>query len=277
MSFSPAAGYPADGRDLLVVGCDAGTRDRVRAGVAAAGHRLTVADDAPAAFRVAAGERFDALLVSHPLAGAPTGRFLQAVRDRESPCRSSGLVLVAEERLRRDAEGYLGRGANRVLALERVEQAISEVLRPLLRVPARAPLRLPVRLQALGSGLRRRVVCESVNLSLHGALLRTPHSLSAGTELRFELFLPEIALPVCGEAVVVRRTVQGTRTVPRHRDPVHRLRLGRPGRPQGARRRVARRPSPAGGLDPPQRGSVQPFFSCARLLSDVSSGGRCVW
>jgi len=214
VSFSPAVGCPADGHDLLVVGCDAATCDHVRAGVAAAGHRVTVADDAPAALRVAAGGRFDALVVSHPVAGAPTGRFLQAVRDPESPCRSSGLVLVAEERLRRDAEGYLGRGANRVLAVERVEQAVAEVLRPLLRVSVRAPLRLPVRLQALGSGLQRRVVCESVNLSVDGALLRAPHSLSAGTELRFELFLPETPLPVCGEAVVVRRTVQGCEPYP---------------------------------------------------------------
>jgi CheY-like chemotaxis protein len=214
VSLAPAQGCPADGRDLLVVGCDAATGDHVRAGVAAAGHRVTFAVDAPAAFRSAAGGRFDALLVSHPLTGGPTGRFLQAVRDPESPCRSAGLVLLAEERMRRDAEGYLGRGANRVLAADRVEEAIADVLRPLLRVPARAPLRLPVRLQALGSGLQRRVVCESVNLSLHGALLRAPHSLVAGTELRFELFLPGTPLPVCGEAVVVRQTVQGREPYP---------------------------------------------------------------
>ncbi len=214
MSLSPAVGYPADGHDLLVVGCDAATRDRVRAGVAAAGHRVTVAEDAPAALRMAAGERFDALVVSHPLAGAQTGRFLRAVRDPESPCRSAGLVLVAEERLRRDAEGYLGRGANRVLAVEQVERAVADVLRPLLRVSVRAPLRLPVRLQALGSGLQRRVVCESANLSMNGALLRAPHSLAPGTELRFELLLPELPLPVCGEAVVVRRTAQGREPYP---------------------------------------------------------------
>ncbi|TAM44726.1 MAG: hypothetical protein EPN53_15860 [Acidobacteria bacterium] len=214
VSLSPATGFPAEGRELLVVGCDGGTRDRVRAGVAAAGHRVTVADDAPAAFRAAAGGRFDALLVSHPLAGAPTRGFLQAVRHPESPCRSSGLVLVAEERLRREAEGYLGCGANRVLAVEQVERGVAEVLRPLLRVPVRLPLRLPIRVQVLGNGLQRRVVCESVNVSLHGALLRTPHSLAVGTELRFELFLPEIPRPVRGEAVVVRRTVQGSETYP---------------------------------------------------------------
>ena len=214
MSLSPPVGHPAAGYDLLVVGCDATTRGRVRAGVAAAGHRVTVADDATAAFRVAAEGCFDALLVSHPLAGAPTGRFLQAVRDPESPCRSSGLVLVAEERLRRDAEVFLGRGANRVLAVEQVERGVAEILRPLLRVPARVPLRLPVRVQALGGGLQRRVVCESVNLSLHGALLRAPHSLATGTELRFELFLPGSAQPVRGEGVVVRRTEQGCEPYP---------------------------------------------------------------
>ncbi|OYV91277.1 MAG: hypothetical protein B7Z68_10940, partial [Acidobacteria bacterium 21-70-11] len=125
------------------------------------------------------------------------------------------LAHVAHGRSRnREAEAYLGRGANRVIAAERVEQAVAEVLRPLLRVPARAALRLPVRLQVLGGGLQRRVVCESVNLSRHGALLRAPHSLIEGTELRFELFLPEAPLPVCGEAVVVRRTAQGREPYP---------------------------------------------------------------
>ncbi|HQT95345.1 MAG TPA: PilZ domain-containing protein [Thermoanaerobaculaceae bacterium] len=214
MSLAQATGSPAAGRELLVVGCDGATRDRVRAGVAAAGHRVTDADDAAAAFRIAAGRHFDALLVSHPLAGVPTRGFLKAVRDPDSPCHSSGLVLVAEEPARREAEAYLGRGANRVIAAERVEQAVAEVLRPLLRVPARAALRLPVRLQVLGGGLQRRVVCESVNLSRHGALLRAPHSLIEGTELRFELFLPEAPLPVCGEAVVVRRTAQGREPYP---------------------------------------------------------------
>ena len=214
MSLSPAVDHPADGSDLLLVGCDAATRDHVRAGVAAAGHRVTVADDAPAGFRFAEGERFDALLVSHPLAGAPTRGVLQAVRNPGAPCRDSGLVLVAEEGMRRDAEGYLGRGANRVLAAEQVEQAVAEILRPLLRVSPRAALRLPVRLQVLGSGLQRRVVCESVNLSRHGALLRTPHSLATGTGLRFELFLPGALRPVSGEAVVVRRTPQGCEPYP---------------------------------------------------------------
>ena len=199
---------------LLLVGFEGATRGRVRDGLAPLSDRVTAAGDGSAALRLASRGRFDALFVAHPLGGAPTSGFLRAVRNPESPCRTSGLVLVAPERWRRDAEAYLGRGANRVLALEQVPDAIAGVLQPLLRVPPRSALRVPVRLQVVGRGLIRRVLCESVNLSMHGALLRVPHTLSAGTELRFELFMPGRAVPVGGEARVVRQTNHGREPYP---------------------------------------------------------------
>jgi len=168
---------------------------------------VTAAEDGSAALWLASHGRYDALVVSHPLESAPTAGFLRAVRQPESPCRASGLVLVAGERWQRDAEAYIGRGANRVLPVERVGQALCGILQPLLRVPPRAGLRLPVRLEAAGHAAVRRVICETVNLSMHGALLRVPHTLPIGTELRFELLLPG-APPVPGTARVVRQTAQ---------------------------------------------------------------------
>jgi hypothetical protein len=200
--------------NLMLVGFEGAARGRVRDGLAPLSDRVTAAGNGSAALRLASRGRFDALFVAHPLGGAAMAGFLGAVRNPESPCRTSGLVLVAPERLRREAEAYLGRGANRVIALEQVPDAIAGVLQPLLRIPRRSPWRVPVRLQVLGRGLIRRLLCESVNLSMHGALLRVPHTLSPGTELRLELFLPGRSEPARGEARVVRQTSHGREPYP---------------------------------------------------------------
>jgi len=196
-----------NGCELLLVGFEEAMQGCVLEGVARFGHHVTAAEDGSSALRLAGRGRYDALVVSHPLESAQTGGFLRAVRAPESPCRASGLVLVARERWQRDAEGYIGRGANRVLPLERVGQALSGVLQPLLRIPPRSALRVPVRLEIAGHAAARRVLCETVNLSMHGALLRVPHTLPTGTEIRFELFLPG-ARSVPGTARVVRQTAQ---------------------------------------------------------------------
>ncbi len=196
-----------NGCELLLVGFEETTRGRVLEGVERFGHRVTEAEDGSSALRLAWRGRYDALVVSHPLPSAATGGFLDAVRHPESPCRASGLVLVAPERWQHDAEAFIGRGANRVLALECVGQSLPGTLQPLLRVPPRSKLRVPVRLEVAGQASLRRILCETVNLSLHGALVRVPHTLPTGTEVHFELFLPGGRL-VPGAARVVRQTAQ---------------------------------------------------------------------
>jgi CheY-like chemotaxis protein len=178
------------------------------------GHRLTNAGDGPKALRITSRRRFDALLVSHPVAGAPTSRFLHAVRGPGSACRNSPLVLVAAAKSRRDAEAYLGRGATRVLAVEEVPQALAEVLQPLFLVAPRTVLHVPTRIEVVGQPFPRRLFCETVNLSSSGMLLRMPHSLPRATELRFELFLPGLPKPLRGEGRVVRLTLQGREPFP---------------------------------------------------------------
>lgn len=196
-----------NGCELLLVGFEEAMRGRVLEGVTRSGHRATEAEDGSSALRLAWRGRYDALVVSHPVPSATTEGFLSAVRHPESPCRASGLVLVAPERWRHDAEAYIGHGANRVLELDRVGQALPGALQPLLRVPPRSAVRLPVRLEVAGHAALRRILCETVNLSLHGALVRVPHSLPIGTELRFELFLTG-GRPLPGTGRVVRQTAQ---------------------------------------------------------------------
>jgi len=148
------------------------------------------------------------------MSGAPTSGFLHAVRNPESPCRTSGLVLLTTEKWRREAESYVGRGANRVLAMEEVPEALPEVLRPLFQVAPRVAMRIPSRIEVIGQAFPRRVICETVNISTTGMLLRVPHSVPPPTELRFELFIPGLEHPIRGEIRVVRQSRQGREAYP---------------------------------------------------------------
>jgi len=144
--------------------------------------------------------------VSHPLRVASTAGFLSEVRRAGSPCRSSGVVLVAPERWRGDAEGFIGRGANRVLTTGEVVQSLSGTLRPLLRVAPRTALRLPVRIEVRSSAGVRTLLCETVNLSVRGALVRVRHTFPVGTAVRFQIFLPGSGVAT-GAARIVRHSV----------------------------------------------------------------------
>ena len=211
--MSPAGRVVENGRELLLVGFGETTRGCALEGAERIGHRVTEAEDGSAALRFASRGRYDALVVSHPLRAAPTAGFLRAVRNPDSPCRASGVVLVAQERWCKDAEAYIGRGANRVLPLDQLARLLPAVLQPLLRIPPRSALRLPARLEVAGHALLRRLLCETVNVSMRGVLLRVPHTLRPGTEVRFEFFLPG-ASPVFGEGRVVRQTAQGREPYP---------------------------------------------------------------
>ena len=206
--MSPAGRAVENGCELLLVGFGEATRGCALEGAERIGHCVTEAEGGSAALRFASRGRYDALVVSHPLRAAPTAGFLRAVRDPESPCRASGVVLVAQERWCWDAEAYIGQGANRVLPLDQLARSLPAVLQPLLRIPPRSALRLPARLEVAGHALLRRLLCETVNVSMRGVLLRVPHTLRPGTEVRFEFFLPGGASSVFGEGRVVRQTAQ---------------------------------------------------------------------
>jgi hypothetical protein len=200
-----AVAYLETGRNLLVTGLPDPERGRVDRSLAPYRHRLTDAPNGDVALRLTGRTHYDALIVSHPLPGSSLGPFVRSIRAPGSPCRTAGLVVVTPQSSRPSAEAWIGRGVNRVVALEDVENRLAAVLGPLLRVAPRHALRAAVRLEVVGRGLRR-VFCESVNLSESGMLLRVPFSLPPGTDLRFELFLGGANPPVRGGARVVRQT-----------------------------------------------------------------------
>ena len=95
-------------------------------------------------------------------------------------------------------------GVNRVVLWGEIEDTLCSAVQGLLNVAPRVKATLPSRIEVAGTGFSRRFFCQTVNVSSSGMLLRVPHSLRPGTQLRFELFVSGTMPPVRGYARVVR-------------------------------------------------------------------------
>ncbi len=192
-------------RTVLPICLERATLDRLDEALAPLEAVVTVpAGDWEEAAELSAGGRYDALVIGFPLQGGPLSRLLALVRRQECPCHDSAVVVVAPERHRLEARGFLGRGVNRVVGVEEMGLVLADVLEQLFTVAPRVGVRVPSRIEVAGSGFSRRVLCQTVNLSASGMLLRAPHPYRPGTELAFELMLPGAAGLIAGRGRVVR-------------------------------------------------------------------------
>lgn len=201
------AAAEASQRTVLPVGLEIQTQSLVRR-VLAPIRVVNEEEGGVGALRLTSRMRVDGLVVSFPLSDVAIETFLKTVRGSDSPCRQAGLILVAAEGFRMHAQEHVNRGANRFVSLGEIEHGLRPAVEKVLGAAPRLPAQVPARLEILAPGFARRVFCQTVNISLSGMLLRAHHSYPAGTELGFELLLPNRTKPVRGRAQVVRASVQ---------------------------------------------------------------------
>jgi|YNPBryunderm2012_1023409.scaffolds.fasta_scaffold10047_3 CheY-like chemotaxis protein len=171
-------------------------------------HHFTVSAAPPAAaLQQATATAVDAVVASYPLAIDSTQAFLSTLRRLTSASRSAAFVFVATSATRSSAEAFVGWGANRVVAVDDAPRMLPGLLDRLLRVAPRISVRGVCRLDLTNQALAHRVLCQTVNVSATGMLVRLPRVLPLGAELRFELILRPDFTPVSGRARVVRHTV----------------------------------------------------------------------
>ncbi len=194
-------------RTILPVGLDPEAREKVRSALAPLDAIVTAgADDWAEALELTSAGRYDGLVIAYPLGDAPMVGFLASLRRPTCPCRESAVVLLTEPRHRAEAETYLGRGANRVLAWHDAVLKLPDVFEDLFAKAPRYPVEIPVRVMPVVEGRAESVPCSTVNISASGMLLRVREAFRPGTVLVFEMALPGTSLPVVGHARVVRRT-----------------------------------------------------------------------
>ncbi len=149
---------------------------------------------------------FDAIVAACPLPDMPVPQFLDAVRAKTSPCRQSAVVLLATPSAHPDAEALVGKGANRALSVQEIDDELAHELSRLLEVPPRFAMRAISRLKVQLSWGTSQTLCQTEDISAHGMLIKTDHPYPVGTQMAFELAIPGDAEPVRGFAVVVRQT-----------------------------------------------------------------------
>jgi CheY-like chemotaxis protein len=201
-------------RSVLLVGLDQDDADRVREALLPLGVNTITSADGKSALDLAPNRAVAGLIVSYPLPDLPMSVFLDSVRRRGSAWQSTALLLLTGAALRTDAEVYVGRGANRVVAVEEAGLVLGDLLERLLATAPRVAIKVPGRIEVRVDNYVRKVLCQTWNLSATGMLLRGPHTYPPTTELGFELFMPGDVEPVRGRGRVVRQTLAPREPMP---------------------------------------------------------------
>ena len=195
-------------RSTLVVGLEEKAFEEVASVLSAAKFYADYGETATTALESIAFLPFDAIVAGYPLPDMPMTEFLAAVRRKDSPCRQAAVVLLAKQGTLNEAEEFIGKGANRVLAVQDFSEQLPHVLFRLLEVPPRFAMRATSRLKVQLSWGTSQTICQTENISAHGMLIKTDHTYPIGTKMSFELTMPGDNKPVRGYAMVVRHTME---------------------------------------------------------------------
>ncbi len=195
-------------RSALVVGVGEETFGRISQVLGAVKFFADFAETGAAALESISFLPFDGIVVGYPLEDMATQTFLDSIRRKDSPCRQAGVILLSFKGLLPEAETFVGKGANRALALETFPDELPHALLRLLEVPPRFAMRAISRLKVQLSWGTSQTICQTENVSAHGLLIKTDHPYPVGTQMAFELAVPGESAPIRGFAVVVRQTLE---------------------------------------------------------------------
>ncbi len=196
-------------RNVLVIGVSPEEFGRVAPFLARDAFDVDRFPSGTGALELTAVVSIEVLLVRYPLPDMDLGVFLQAVRQPDSKCLSSPILVLANASAGKEAQAYIGRGANRVLHLEDAEEELQGTVSALLAVAPRKDARFLARMEIKIGGAKDMILCQTENLSASGMLIKTERRYDKGTTIDFEFSLPADVRPIAGVAEVVRHTMVG--------------------------------------------------------------------
>ncbi|MEM7584209.1 MAG: PilZ domain-containing protein [Acidobacteriota bacterium] len=196
-------------RNVLVIGVDTEEFGRVAPFLARNAFDVDRFPSGSGALELVAHVEIEVLLVRYPLPDMDLGVFLQSVRQPDSRCHRSPILLIAEATESTEAESYIGRGANRTLVLDEAEETLQQAVSSLLDVAPRKAARFLARMEIKLGGAKDMILCQTENLSASGMLIRTDRRYDKGTRIDFEFSLPDDPRPIVGVAETMRHTLVG--------------------------------------------------------------------
>ncbi|HOC44380.1 MAG TPA: PilZ domain-containing protein [Thermoanaerobaculales bacterium] len=152
------------------------------------------------------GTPFDVVIIGYPVSREALNRFLDAARTKGAACRRAGLVLITESVHSEAAQALIGRGANRVVTAEELENRLVTAVEDLASPAPRLPVRIPARVQLFADGRPLRLMAQVDDVSASGMLVRGVTQFPVGTVFGFEVVVPGEAKPIRGTAEIMRLT-----------------------------------------------------------------------
>ncbi len=196
-------------RNVLVIGVDTDDFGRVAPFLARDAFDVDRFPSGTGALELIAHVEIEVLLVRYPLPDMDLGVFLQTVRQPDSQCYRSPILILAEATESTEADTYIGRGANRTLVLDDAEETLQGAVSSLLDVAPRKDARFLARMEIKLGGAKDMILCQTENLSASGMLIRTDRRYDQGTKIDFEFSLPDDPRPIVGVAEAMRHTMVG--------------------------------------------------------------------
>lgn len=196
-------------RNVLMIGVNSQEFGRVAPFLARDSFEVDRFPSAVGSFELTNEVRFEVLIARFPLPDMELYDFLQGVRSKQSPNMRSSVVLLATSEKLREANSFIGRGANRVMSLEEADGKIQEMISGLLHVAPRKALRHMIAMDIQLGDDTQMHKCQTENMSATGMLLKIDKRYEIGTELKFEFTFEDDHRPIVGIAEIVRHTMVG--------------------------------------------------------------------
>jgi len=188
---------------VLIVGDDLARVDRFVSPLLRANYSVRRVLVAPTALKLIRRSPFDLIVVVLPFEAADM--LLGRVRSEGSPCRRTGVLLVADAGLDAERAAVLSERANRVLPPSCTPEELQSAAELLLRAAPRVSVRASARLRFGAQGIESRTLAVE-NLSATGMLLSGSDPPPAACVFGFELAVASVDAPIRGQARVVRHT-----------------------------------------------------------------------
>lgn len=164
--------------------------------------QLTIAQSGSEALKTARVLQPDLVIMDQEMPGMDGASCCRQLK-ADPVLGSTPVVLLISGRDREQRQRCLEAGCDELLAKPVGRQQLVAMARSYLELPIRATPRLPIRLQVRYGVEKQRMLRNfALNLGAGGFYLETPLSLPVGSNISFELQLPDHRQPVVGRGQV---------------------------------------------------------------------------
>ena len=145
------------------------------------------------------------MIILHlPSAGLEPRDVIYTLRHHSHPSSKAILVVLAPDDKIAEYKPYLAKGLSALFPLGAPAANLETAIAAILQVAPRVSTRVMVRLTAKVNQQATKHLCQALNLSRSGMLVATNLNLPTGSDVTFELLLPNQPIPLTGEAKVAR-------------------------------------------------------------------------